>query len=111
MLLSVRDSPETWWASADPTVLEVARRDELPEYGDWLAMFKELLTRRLTDRWNDPPSAMAAYERHNERIRSTIHAARLLVWSPDQGWEPICRGLGLPVPNEPFPHVNKREEW
>ena len=33
---------------------------------------------------------------------------RLLVYSADQGWEPLCAFLGLPVPATPFPKVNGR---
>ena len=38
-------------------------------------------------------------------------ADRLLVWSPGDGWEPICGALGLPVPDRPFPRTNTREEF
>ena len=34
--------------------------------------------------------------------------ARLLVYSAEQGWEPLCAFLGLPVPATPFPKVNGR---
>jgi hypothetical protein len=27
------------------------------------------------------------------------------------GWEPLCAALGVPVPDEPFPHTNMRAEW
>ena len=35
---------------------------------------------------------------------------RLLVFSADQGWEPLCQFLGVPVPQTPFPNVNDRKE-
>jgi hypothetical protein len=29
-----------------------------------------------------------------------------------QGWEPLCRFLGVPVPQgKPFPHLNERSEF
>lgn len=31
---------------------------------------------------------------------------RLLEWSADEGWEPLCRFLGKEVPDMPFPHAN-----
>jgi hypothetical protein len=34
----------------------------------------------------------------------------LIEWTASEGWEPICAALGLPVPDEPFPRVNSREE-
>ena len=33
---------------------------------------------------------------------------KLLIYSVDQGWEPLCRFLGMPVPAAPFPNTNDR---
>lgn len=30
-----------------------------------------------------------------------------MVSEPLKGWEPICKFLGKPVPNQPFPHENR----
>ena len=54
---------------------------------------------------------MEAYERHNAAVRHTIPKERLLVWCVAEGWAPICHALGLPVPDLPFPWLNKRSEW
>lgn len=35
-----------------------------------------------------------------------VHPEKLLVFEPSQGWEPLCKFLGKPVPDQPFPHVN-----
>jgi hypothetical protein len=35
-----------------------------------------------------------------------VPADTLLVFHPSQGWEPLCKFLGRPVPDQPFPHVN-----
>ena len=37
-------------------------------------------------------------------------SGRLLVYEASQGWNPLCRFLGVPVPEAPFPRVNSREE-
>jgi hypothetical protein len=111
VLLSTRDDAETWWHSADETILQVARRTEMPEYGDWLPLFHELLRERFTERWDDPAAAMAAYERHNAAVRSAVPPDRLVDWRPGDGWGPVCQAFDLPVPEEPFPHANTREEW
>ena len=44
---------------------------------------------------------------------TTRNAGRtsLLVFEAKDGWEPLCAHLGVPVPSEPFPHVNDREEF
>jgi hypothetical protein len=111
VVLSLRDTPQTWWQSADATILNVARRERLPEYGDWLRLFQELLATRFTERWDDPPAAMAAYERHNDDVRRTIPPDRLLEWRPEDGWAPICRALHVPIPDDAFTQVNTRDEW
>jgi hypothetical protein len=64
-----------------------------------------------TTQWDHPQTLMAAYERHNAEVRKTIPQHRLLEWQAKEGWEPICRALGLSVPEIPFPWVNRRSEW
>ena len=54
---------------------------------------------------------MAAYERHNADVRRRAPVERLLEWRAPDGWDPICRALGLPVPEVPFPWTNQRSEW
>ena len=39
-----------------------------------------------------------------------LPAERLLIYSPRQGWEPLCSFLGVPVPDVSFPRVNSRDE-
>jgi hypothetical protein len=53
----------------------------------------------------------AAYERHNAEVRKTIPESRLVEWQAADGWLPICQALELPVPDVPFPWLNKREDW
>ncbi|KAM0366855.1 hypothetical protein ACHAPK_008335, partial [Fusarium culmorum] len=36
---------------------------------------------------------------------------RLLEWTVQDGWEPLCKFLDKPIPDEPFPHVNKALGW
>jgi hypothetical protein len=111
VLLSTRASAAEWWASADATVFDVLRRDEMPEYGDWLTMCHELLGRELGAGWDDAETAQAYYERHNAGVRALAPPDRLVEWTAADGWEPLCAALGLPVPDEPFPHTNTRAEW
>ena len=57
---------------------------------------------------NDRDAAIAQYHRHIEDVKAAVPPERLLVFSVDQGWAPLCRFLGVPVPDEPFPNVNDR---
>lgn len=111
ILLSVRDSAQTWWESAEATFLPFARMGLAP---DWeLGHGLQTLLARFagTEDWNDPATLMTAYERHNEAVRENAPANRLLEWQAGEGWEPVCRALGMAVPERPFPWVNSRSEW
>lgn len=51
-----------------------------------------------------------AYERHNAAVRDEVPAERLLEFDVAQGWEPLWDFLGRPVPVEPFPRRNDRDQ-
>jgi hypothetical protein len=109
ILLSTRSSAEAWWKSANDTIFQaIPAASEFPEWG---RMIEALFTNRFTSKIDDKASAIEAYERHNADVRASADPARLLEWSPGDGWEPICTALEVPVPDEPFPHVNTTEEF
>lgn len=110
ILLSTRASSEAWWKSANDTIFQVvgAGPVELP---GWREMIDAMFANRFTADINDEASAIEAYERHNDDVRATADPARLVEWTPGDGWEPICTALGLPVPDEPFPHVNTTDDF
>jgi len=62
-------------------------------------------------KFQDRESVIAAFERFNTAVQKTVAADRLLVLDVKQGWRPLCEFLGVPIPNEPFPHVNSTEEF
>ena len=107
VLLSVRDS-EDWWRSASETIYGP---DRLPRTPEWLAMRQALYTSRWITDVQDRELAIRAFEKHNAQVRHTVPADRLLIWQPGDGWEPICRALGLAIPDTAFPHANTRAEW
>jgi hypothetical protein len=109
VVLSHRGDAETWWRSADKTVWEVMRR---PPFADprWHEMAHRL-ARRLCDPWDDANAAMAAYERHNAAVRAQVPPDRLVEWQPAEGWGPLCRGLGVAVPDDAFPVTNTTAEF
>ena len=59
----------------------------------------------------DRESSVAAYRRNNEKVRATVPADRLLVFTPTGGWEPLCRFLNVPTPATAFPRSNARDEF
>jgi len=114
VLLSSRATPEQWWGSMAKTIVPTLTMDLPPEaegMEEHRAMVIDMLERRFTPRWGEPQEAMAAYERHNARVREEVPAERLVDWQPGDGWEPICAALGVAVPPEPFPHENTSEQF
>lgn len=109
-LLSTRPSAD-WYRSMDQTVLELARRPMPPGMAEWAAMYLDMLDYQYPDGWDDADAAIAVFERHNAEVRATVPAERLVEWQPGDGWQPLCSALGLPVPDEPFPHANSTAEF
>ncbi len=59
----------------------------------------------------DRERAIAHYYQHIETIKAAVPSDKLLVFSVDQGWAPLCRFLELPVPSSGFPSVNDRAQF
>jgi hypothetical protein len=113
VLLSTRDAAG-WWTSASRTIFDVTQRGAPPDEPvivAQMAMATTMFERRFTPGWRDQAAATAAYEAHNETVRATVPAERLVEWHPGDGWAPICTALGVPVPSEPFPHVNTTSDF
>ncbi|RYP69181.1 hypothetical protein DL769_005349 [Monosporascus sp. CRB-8-3] len=49
------------------------------------------------------PSLLLA---HNDWVRSIVPKEKLLEMELGDGWAPLCKFLGVPVPDEPFPRAN-----
>jgi hypothetical protein len=52
-------------------------------------------------------NAVERYEAHYAAIRATVPADRLLEYKLGSGWQPLCKFLGRPEPDAPFPHRNE----
>ena len=107
IVLSLR-APEAWWRSASETIFPAMARASNDE---WRAMIKTVLDARFTPHVTDRRASLAAYERHLVDVCKHAPPQRLLQWEPSDGWAPLCDALGVPVPAEPFPHANNRQEF
>ena len=110
VLLSTRDSADTWWRSASRTIFVAMGDHKLPGGDDWYAMSQAMM-RRFSPNWQNEDAAKAAYEAHNAHVRATVPADQLIEWQPSDGWGPLCAGLGVAEPTEPFPVTNTTEEF
>lgn len=111
VLLSRRDTPESWYRSMDKTILPNVRelQQRTTELPPQMAAFAEMMRGHMADFAaiaDDPEAGAALYERHLAEVRTAVPADRLVVWQPGDGWAPLADMLGVPVPDEPFPHVN-----
>jgi hypothetical protein len=53
---------------------------------------------------------LESLELHHRTVKRDVPSDRLYFFDVKDDWEPLCRILDCPVPDEPFPHVNDREE-
>ncbi len=117
VVLSVRDV-DGWWRSVRDTLFDALQSVPVPVDASGREapsaqrrLFLDMLYARFTPDWADEVAAKQAFVRHNEAVRAAIPASRLVEWRPGDGWEPLCSVLGVPVPEEPFPHVNTTADF
>jgi hypothetical protein len=117
LILTRRDA-DAWYDSVQSTIYRMfgdgppdARVDRARQVVPGLDVFTEFHRRIIWDgffggRFADRAYAIRAYEQHNAAIVRETPADRLLIISPGAGWEPLCDFLGIPAPDEPYPHLN-----
>ncbi len=114
LILTVRD-PESWYDSARDTIFRSMREGLAsgdPELVERLEMVVELVRdRTFCGDLDDRANAIRVLREHEARVRAEAPPERLLVYGVGQGWAPLCAFLDRPVPDEPFPRVNTREEF
>jgi hypothetical protein len=105
---------DEWWASYSATIGKFfEHRQSLPLPPPVAEVFQtmdKLLVQGVFGGL-DRDRSIAAYRRNNEKVRATIPADRLLVFTPRDGWDPLCRFLDVPVPAGDFPRSNARDEF
>ena len=85
----------------DPNLTKLWRNADLLDWDAWLGQkgrrdfvskeYGELAKQRLLE--------------HDQHIRKIVPKEKLLVWKPQDGWEPLGKFLGQQTPDEEFPHV------
>lgn len=118
---------EKWYTSVKSTIW-TAGPQNLPEK---LAMMTKLLlnprlrkvigcvklaksmifAKHFEGKFMDQAASEKIFNQHHENVKKHVPADKLLVFEASQGWEPLCKFLGVPVPDQPFPHLNKKENF
>lgn len=112
VILTVRD-PDSWYRSCRNSIAHGIETWEIPPNEAQVpAMIREVIWEGTFDgRFADRDHAVAVFNQHVEDVRAHVPEDQLLVYEASQGWEPLCTFLGVPVPDEPFPHTNTSKEW
>jgi hypothetical protein len=125
VLLSVRDG-ESWEKSMASTIwglfygdmlmrdLSDARGRVDEQWASYTSLMKQMWEKSGLMAGEEGPgdgSMARAMQRYNDEVRETVPADRLLVWSPKDGWDPLCRFLDVAVPDKPVPHVNDSQAF
>jgi len=114
VILSLRD-PHAWYKSVSNTIMPAMKGPIFGPDGKRVGppgeFVQKIVGEQTFDNKFDEESMIAVFNRHNEEVRRVIPKDRLLVFQASEGWEPLCRFLGVPVPGEPFPKTNTSEEF
>jgi len=125
VLLSVRD-PEKWEPSFRETIWDMGHGENLlhllssaralvdPRWQRYVAFVERMFWSpegTFASGHERPEQLIEGMVRHNEEVKASVPADRLLVWEVTEGWEPLCEFLGVDVPSEPMPHANDRETF
>jgi hypothetical protein len=106
IVLTVRNA-ESWYASMESTILKVLQTSTDPSSIGVKLIGERVFGRRLGDRAH----AIAVYQRNITEVQSAFPSERLLTYRIGDGWEPLCRFLGRPVPSTPFPRSNSAADF
>lgn len=111
VVLTVRD-PESWYRSCTETIVHGTHQG-LPSwvypkrYQNISSMINKVVWQgEFENRFHDKAFAIQKFNNHIERVKQVVEPERLLVFRVQEGWEPLCKFLDLPIPGEPFPRVN-----
>jgi hypothetical protein len=120
VILTIRD-PDSWYRSASRTIFR-----PIPRFFFLLASVAGLFSKRARmfprifrfvkktgldglfgGKTSDAAYCKSVFQDWIKNVKETVPPDRLLVYEAGQGWEPLCRFLGVPVPDEPYPHSNR----
>jgi len=108
VILSRRDAGR-WFESVNATILKPEINAVL-EQSPMGAMIEGNIWSLFDKKLDDREYMMARFEKHCAEVIQGVPADRLLVFEAKDGWGPLCEFLGVEAPDEPFPHVNSKEE-
>ena len=112
VILSHRDA-EDWYGSFSQTILPlILEKEAWPKNAvPWFAMIEKVNIGKALGGRTDREGILKAYRANEAAARDLEAQGKALVFSARDGWEPLCRFLGVAVPNAPFPKTNARADF
>jgi len=122
VILTLRE-PEKWYDSFYETVAKTSRHHR--EHNCLFDCVTWPIPHGYMDKWGSSPipqrffseealsskeNAIKAYNDWTDEVKRQVPEDKLLVFNPQMGWEPLCKFLEVPIPEEPFPRSNTRKE-
>jgi hypothetical protein len=109
VLHTVRD-PDKWFDSTQSTIF-TPDSNTRSNGDDTQSRFFRSFTGPMRDHLDDRAFMTAHFRAHTEAVKAAIPADRLLIYEVGEGWDRLCKFLGVPVPEEPYPSENSRAEF
>ncbi|KAI1923140.1 hypothetical protein LOZ58_003693 [Ophidiomyces ophidiicola] len=111
VIVNIRDF-EGWYRSMNATVAPVTARAVLkdpssfkdPRQHTCFEMSGLIWKNMFGDKFYEAGEEL--HREHYAMVRSLVPEENRLEYNIKEGWGPLCEFLGVPVPDEPFPHLN-----
>ncbi|GAP86659.2 putative NAD dependent epimerase [Rosellinia necatrix] len=116
VVMTTRDV-DSWHASTMKTVYWRATDPELRmlSHFSWAAKMYYPMLKKFFDSFFEgdfPNRGKDVFTRHYAEVRKMVPPERLLEYRVQDGWEPLCKFLDIPVPKDmPFPNVNDNSDF
>ena len=114
VILTDRD-PEAWYKSVNNSIMHFMKSKDMAVPGraiELREMCKLMILNGVFEgRWEDQEFAMSKMVENSEHAKRIVPADQLLVLKATDGWGPLCKFLGVPVPDEAYPHSNKSADF
>lgn len=106
---TVRD-PDDWFESTQETIF-ADRSPAMMIMEGPLVPFFAMIHAQFGQKIHDRAFMLAHFRQQTADVKAAIPRERLLIYEISQGWTPLCKFLGVPVPDAPFPSENSRAEF
>jgi len=130
VILMVRDNENDWFNSYHGMLLYYRKNFAVPDFWSRARAYLSRTRNKINRLWLynfifttgadfsmdfkyklhnmvSPEQWKSQYVEHNAAVKGIVPSKNLLVYNVKEGWQPLCKFLGVQAPNIPFPWENK----